>query len=306
MATMPCIVIVLGLLAAAPAGADTIPIVDGRFELGEGYTMGAEVSFEVEAGKPKKGEAPPPAGSNEVGGGLLAWYQNSTTGDLSVAFVLPRSLVDNSYGDNAIGWGKDAPSGKGHEFDDLLESDDVQFVISDNSGNTLLDFTIDYLFAPGGTGPAFAAGGFDGGEGVVTVGDASDILAVGSSLSYNYGLYGATHPGLFGDGSHSPAADADYIVTNPLLAGWVYDVTYEFTIAGSVFAGSDFDLASGSLIDVPLLHASPNKIDKNKVFPTIDPPTTIPSPEPSTTAALVSMGLMGLVIAWRRRKRASS
>ncbi|NQT36605.1 MAG: hypothetical protein HQ581_03900, partial [Planctomycetes bacterium] len=109
MATMFCAVIVLGLLAAAPAGADTTPIVDGRFDLGEGYTMGAAVRFEVEAGKKS------PAGSNEVGGGLLAWYQDSATGALSVAFVLPRALVDNSYGVNAIGWGKDvAPSGKNH------------------------------------------------------------------------------------------------------------------------------------------------------------------------------------------------
>ncbi|NQT40572.1 MAG: PEP-CTERM sorting domain-containing protein [Planctomycetes bacterium] len=306
MATMFCAVIVLGLLAAAPAGADTTPVVDGRFDLGEGYTMGAAVRFEVEAGKPKKGEAPPPAGSNEVGGGLLAWYQDSATGALSVAFVLPRSLVDNSYGVNAIGWGKDvAPSGKNHNFQDLLGSDDVQFVFRDTSGNTLLDFTIDYLYVPDGGDPAFAADEI-GGDGSVDVGNASDILAAGSSLAYNYGLYGASNPELFGDGTYSPAADADYIVTDPALAGWVFDVTYEFTIAGSVFAGNDFDPTGAAAINVPLLHASPNKIDRNKVFPTIEDPTPIENPEPSTIAALISMGLMGLAIAWRRRKRASS
>ena len=39
------------------------------------------------------------------GEGELWLTQDTTIGDIFRAFIQPLTLVDNSYGDNAIGWG---------------------------------------------------------------------------------------------------------------------------------------------------------------------------------------------------------
>ncbi len=80
------------------------PLVDGRFDASEGYTTGYRVDFEVEGGRHDPDVS--------IGGGELWVTQDAGSGDLFLAFIQPLSLVDNRYGDNAIGWGSNAPSGK--------------------------------------------------------------------------------------------------------------------------------------------------------------------------------------------------
>ena len=77
---------------------------------------------------------------------------------------------------------------------------------------------------------------------------------------------------------------------NPDFAGWVWDVAYELQVAGSLFADNGF-----GDVTVPVVHASPNKIGKNKIYPEDGGGET---PEPATIALLAFGG--GLMLLRRR------
>ncbi len=283
---------VLAMLVLAAAAAAVT--VDGRVESGE-YLTGYELSFQVE-------------NAGVVGGGEL-WLHRAAGGDLVVAFTLPKTLVDNSYGTTAIGWVAAAPSGKHHNFKDLIGSDDgrfaFEFVLNDGTRTTLLDVTMDYLHGLGNKkeDPPYVGGVTTGGEFEIAVGHDDDIVASSTSLAYNWDTFGAAHPGYFGKDSNSPAADDDY--GNPTLSGWLYEVTYEFQIAGDVFSGVSIDLNDPSFLNIPLIHASPNKIGKNKVWPQIGPPIPSSPPIPEPVTLLSMLGGVGALIGYVRRRCAA-
>ena len=261
---------ILTLLAVASV-ATAAPIVDGRFDPAEGYSQGWYVDFAVE-----RSDA-------IVTGGQLWVHEDGATGDVTVLFIQPLTLVDNTYGDNAIGWGKSvAPSGKNHNFSDLLGSDKAQFVFTDGAGRTVLDVTADYISASGDPS-GYGSLGVVGGDGAVNVGDASDVLAVRTSLDYNFNVLGHVLT------TDSPATDADY-TPNPTYGGWVFEVAYEMRVAGAAFGDDGF-----GGVDIPIVHDSPNKIGKNKVYPDPGPPV----PEPATIGLLAT----GSLAVWRRRKK---
>lgn len=292
---------VLAMLVMAAAAAAVT--VDGRVESGE-YLTGYELSFQVQD-------------AGVVGGGEL-WLHRAAGGDLVVAFTLPKTLADNSYGTTAIGWGAAAPSGKHHNFKDLVGSDDArfafEFVLSGTSRTTLLDVTMDYLEGLGSRkeDPPFV-GGTGQGEFEVTVGDADDIVAATTSLAYNWHTFVDPNDpddpdrAFFGKDSDSPAADSDY--SNPTLPGWIYEVTYEFQIDGDVFSVSgvsiDIDLNDPSFLNIPLIHASPNKIGRNKVWPQIGPPIPSSPPIPEPVTLLSMLGGVGALIGYVRRRCAA-
>jgi len=263
----------MGLLTvlAVASVATAAPIVDGLFDPAEGYSQGWYVDFAVERS------------DTIVTGGQLWVHEDTGTGDVTVLFTQPLTLVDNTYGDNAVGWGKSvAPSGKNHNFKDLIGSDKARFVFTDGAGRTVLDVTADYMSAssdPSGYGSL----GVTGRDGAVDFGDASDVLAVATSLDYNFNSLGHV---LTAD---SPATDADY-TPNPTYAGWVFEVTYEMRVAGAPFGEAGF-----GGVDIPIVHDSPNKIGRNKVYPEPGPPV----PEPATLG-LLAIG--GLAVLRRRRK----
>lgn len=283
---------VLAMLVMAAAAAAVT--VDGRVEPGE-YLTGYELSFQVQD-------------AGMVGGGEL-WLHRAAGGDLVVAFTLPKTLVDNSYGTTAIGWGAAAPSGKNHNFKDLIGSDDgrfaFEFVLSGTGGTTLFDVTMDYLHGSGNKkeDPPYIGGVTTGKEFEITVGDAADIVASSTSLAYNWDTFGAAHPGYFGKDSDSPAADQDY--GNPTLSGWLYEVTYEFQIDGDVFNGVTIDLLDPGFLAIPLIHASPNKIGKNKVWPQIGPPIPSSPPIPEPVTLLSMLAGVGALIGYVRRRCAA-
>jgi len=97
----------LGAIAVLTISVQTMaaPIIDGRLDDTEGYSMGGSVGFTVENTRliPDDGQF---------------WiYQDPITGELSVYFMPPPTLVDNTYGDNDIGWGKGIAS-SGEVYDD--------------------------------------------------------------------------------------------------------------------------------------------------------------------------------------------
>jgi hypothetical protein len=267
VATIICVMAVLGGLVTL---AEAMPVIDGRFDPSEGYSEGYYVNLSVE-------------GVGKIADqGQLWYYQDGTTKDLYVAFFQPLTLVDNTYGKNSIGWGSAAPSGKSHKFGDLVGSDKAQFTITDGSGKVVLDFMLDYITASKKAPSGYASLGVTGGEGKVISGSAASLIDWGTSLDYNFNTLGHVLT------QNSPATDAAY-TPNPQFPGWVFEVTYEFQVKGSVFGNKGF----GSLA-IPLIHDSPNKIGKNLVWDEIDGKV----PEPATICML---GLGGLAFLSRRR-----
>ena len=255
------------LMFAATAWAS--PVVDGRYDVSEGYTIEHDVSFTVERS------------DITVTGGKLRMHQDAATGDVTLLFSLPLTLVDNTYGDNTIGWGKGvAPSGKNHNFKDLIGSDKCQFVFTNGLGNTVLDMTMDYFSETAKDSGIYLCQGATGSDGQVDTGSAADLIAWGSSLGYNFNTLGHVLT------EHSPLTNDDYD-ENPLYPGWIFEVIYELKISGSAFGQSGF-----GDVTIPITHISPNKIGKNKTYPEI--------PEPATLS-LLAMGLVA--ISTRRRFR---
>jgi hypothetical protein len=172
-------------------------------------------------------------------------------------------LVDNSYGANSIGWGEDAPSEEDHNFKDLKGSDKARFAITDDSGNVVFDFTLDYISEidqdkgkDKGSG-VYGSLGVAGGEGEVHTGDAAALLDWSTSLDYNFNSLGHELT------EDSPTSDEDY-TENPDFPGWVFEVIYEFKIDGAVLGGKPL-----GDVTIPIVHDSPNKIGKNRVYPEI-------------------------------------
>jgi len=233
-----CTVVVLVLFGASVMA---VPIVDGKYDPGEGYIAGP-IPLNVEGAK--KGDPLIPADP-----GLLGTYQDPGTGNVSVVFVQPVTLVDNTYGANAIGW----PGG--HKFDELRKSDMAEIVFKDGDGNVVLDVVVDYLYEDG----VGYSTGVTAGEGAVNVGSAGDVLAVGTSLDYNL----AAPPDGLGHSSFttdSPLSVPDYS-DPPSAPGWIFEVIYELEVDGSLFAANGF-----GGVGVTVVHDSPNKVGKNKVY----------------------------------------
>ncbi len=241
----------LALTIAPIAGAS--PIADGLYDAGEGYTSWKWVVYD-------KGDSD----------GKLYTYRDPVTGDLSVALVQSLVSTDNTYGTNAIGWGT-----KGHTFNNLLGSDEAEFVLRNSSGDKLVELKIDYISKVGTDiygNPLYASElkmktpkGY-----VVPAG------TWGTSLEYNFNVLGYQLT------QDSPLTNDNYDTLDPQYAGWVYDSVYEFTIAGSL-------LGSG-WVDVEVdAHNSPKKGMRA---------TPIPA-----AVWLLGSGLFGLA-ALKRRKAA--
>jgi len=286
IATILCIVIAL---AGPPALASITPAIDGHFDPGEGYTKAFQVRLEVQGRKKgrkkvrKKGhkKGHKKGGNVPADDGTLWLFSDPVTGDLFANFTQPLILIDNSYGANAIGWGKHvAPSGKDHKFRSLKGSDRAQFTITDGAENVVFDFTMDYISDSDSAPSGFASLGATGGDGKVYVGSAASLLACGTSLDYNFNTLGYVLT------EDSPATDEDY-TENPDFPGWVFEVTYEFRIDGSLFADNGF-----GGFTIPIVHNSPNKVAKNAVFPTV-------VPEPLT----IGLFAFGALLIRRRKSR---
>lgn len=256
-------------LTVATAGTlHAAPLIDGHIDAGE-YANSFTQNYTIDAnGHP-----------TQNGNATVYWKQDSSTNDLSIGVVLDPSLVDNSYGANAVGYDNTITGTGGHPFSDLTGSDKAEFSFVDANG-AAFGFTMDYLDKNGSTYQATATSGEgSGGAGIVTESN--------SSMTYNFNNFGIFE-------TDSP--------TN--VAGWDFLVTYELKVAGSVI-GADFDI---NQISIPQIHISDAKfghpyhvlVENGDPIVTPSPSTEVPEPG---MLAIFGLGLAGLVYA--RRKRAA-
>lgn len=138
--------------------------------------------------------------------------------------------------------------GHGHTFRDLVESDHAEIQLLDASGQVAMEFRLDYLSASDAAPSGYAALGVSGGEGRLSVGDPSWILASTSSMSRNLNACGL---GSFL--TDSPETDESY-TPNPAAGDWDYRVAYEVWVSTAAFGDAGF----GSAL-IQLVHASPSK-----------------------------------------------
>lgn len=264
--------------------------------------------------------------------GELYWQVDPATNSVYAAFVMPRTINDNTYGVNSIGWGT-----KTHTFGNLTGSDKGQFDFYNANGTKVLSFNLDYLTSasgktppPGETpvvaqdGKTYASLGVLGGDGGMIIGNAGSVLDWGTSLSYNFNVlgYGLTvdSPSAQGvpllDANGNPVYQVDskgkiitdkqgnpipaidytqgYVNVDPNYAGWQFDVIYEVQVSLDAFGAAGF-----GLVDFPQAHNSPSKLGQN----------TLPQiPEPAS--ALAGAALLAAAVGrefgrgrWASRRR---
>lgn len=245
------------------------PDIDGILDPSEGYTVGFYLDINVER-----------AGYADDRGEIWL-YQDLESRDIYAALKLPVTLVDNSYGDNSIGWGDDAASGKHHNFKDLTGSDGAEFELFNNHGESVLHFEIDYFSEGHGGYFSEISGADEGKKGKKDDDDLANLEFVtdfATSMDYNFNTLNLALT------ENSPAADLEYNVLNSTQRHWVFEAIYEVKIDGDVFGDNEF-----GWMNVPIVHASPNKLGKNKAYMEM---TGEPVPEPMT---LILLALGGLI-----------
>ncbi len=176
----------------------------------------------------------------------INWSYSATSQTYTIRTTLAKTFVDNTYGVNAIGW-----SG-GHQFTDLVGSDNLQLALFDASGSKKLEFKMDYISASGAVASGYKSLGVSGGDGGMVLGNASDILSVKTSLDANFNDntgYVLT--------TNSPVTNANYSVNNS-YPNWIYDVWYEVTVSAAVFGSVGFGTP-----DITDIQASPSKTGNN-------------------------------------------
>jgi hypothetical protein len=168
---------------------------------------------------------------------------------ITVRMYLSKNYVDNTYGNNAIGW----PGG--HTFNQLVGSDNLGWSFKDANGVVRLAFKQDYISASNAFPSGYGTLGFGGDGDSPTVGSASDVVSFKTSLDKNFNDYGYVLT------QNSPATDPNY-TPNPQYPNWIYDVWYEVTIKQSAFGAAGFGTPS-----IASVHASPSKTNNSTVIP---------------------------------------
>jgi hypothetical protein len=215
---------------------------------------------------------------------------------IHVRLTFNPDFVDNSYGENAIGWGDvtvdvppapgmdpmKAPKPKkqkgGHTFKDLVGSDHAELQMYDSSGELITQFKLDYLSEVDGLASGYGCAGVTGGEGKMIVGEPEWILGATSSMDRNLNGCGGTD--YLED---SPATDENY-TPNPDASYWDYRVVYEAWVAEAPFEANGL----GNVL-LEFVHASPSKAESDtqtvtpgECPPAIDPPPVVTTVPPTT------------------------
>ncbi|MCF7957532.1 MAG: hypothetical protein K9M57_03680 [Phycisphaerae bacterium] len=291
-------ILLLTIYANAPI-AQASPVIDGMFDLSEGYTNSYAVSYN--------------GISNDLSGRVLT-HQNGQI--LSVAVIQSLGLVDNAYspkiggkgnGIGTSGWGH-----KTHTLKDLANSDRARFqILGSDHATPVIDFTVDYFASVKDKKSITGYGDFgvNGKDGTITTGA---VISTATSMGYNYSRFGSneTYFPLGGDEktmdqtASSPIAKfvADenngsvaYRYENSVEPDWVFESIYEFQVD---LNNTPFTIDNLVIKDI---HNSPFKVDINGGLSSCGyqetPLNTVP--EPATfSLAILGFGLMR----WTRKR----
>ena len=106
-------------------------------------------------------------------------------GDISIAYDQFPAPNDNSYGDNAVGWGS-----KGHTFGNLTGSDKAGFQIIRDNGTVAVSFNVDYLTSSNlGSPPSgYRSLGPFGGDGGIVVNSNPPLTNTGTTICWDTSL----------------------------------------------------------------------------------------------------------------------
>jgi hypothetical protein len=159
-------------------------------------------------------------------------------------------FVDNTYGVNSIGW----PPRRGHRWTDLTKSDHAEIILTNDAGEIVLRFKLDYITEDPSAPSGYSSLGVTGGDGSVLVGDASAIVKWSTSIDRNI-----NERGLDEYIPDSPATDEDF-TANPDAPEWDFRVVYEAWVDASIFDDGGFGGAT-----IEYVHASPAKSSSDTI-----------------------------------------
>jgi hypothetical protein len=215
----------------------------------------------------------PPDGHPLVGpAGTLTWSVDIANDRVYVRYEQSRNINDNSYGTTRVGWGAYAPSGKNHNFADLVGSDKAEFAFTNADGTQVLRFVMDYITRSnlGAPPSGYRSLGVTGGDGSMIAGNASSILAYTTSLARNLNDTGYCVGGNCGAGGTDLLANSpptvgpnDYTFSDATYDQWDFTNAYEVVIDGAAFGGA----ANFGTVALVTAHNSPPKAGNNALSP---------------------------------------
>lgn len=169
------------------------------------------------------------------------------SGDIKVVFRQSRSLNDNVYGTPAVadGWSK------GHKFNDLVGSDEADFVFTDSHGKVVLNFQLDYISQSKLYPSGYGSLGVSGGDGKMIVGAASNILSYTTTLTDDLNQ----SPAFYGYTVNSPSPESAFPT-------WDYVDGYTVVVSKKAFGANGF-----GGVEIASVHNSPSKNGNDKITP---------------------------------------
>jgi hypothetical protein len=148
----------------------------------------------------------------------------------------------------------------GHTFKDLLGSDHVELMLYNCDEELSMHMKVDFLDDKTATTECgYATAGVSGGDGELFIGDADEVLAVGTSLDRN--MNGCGYCNI----EESPCPSGDDFEPSAEAPEWDFRMVYELWIDTSAFGDAGFCRS-----DVEYVHASPAKAESNTILVDLD------------------------------------
>jgi len=188
-------------------------------------------------------------------------------GNVRFTYTQSRSIVDNTYGANAVGYGR-------HFFHHLWRSDNAEFSLTNGDGEEVMYLIVDYLHRSDQYPSGYGTLGVLGGDGSIPLGDPGHVVYVTTSLTENLNR----SPAYYGFTTDSPPEPDPH---------WDYFSRYTVEIAAEAFGPSGF-----GAVDVVTQHNSPAKNDQENVDPEpcercITNPAYVPARAPDSNGIMV-------------------